>query len=623
MAVGYFSKALSDSKRRWSPTHIELFAMISALRFFRATIYGNLTRIFSDHKPLTFLLKHNKVHDNLARWIVELQSYNITIDYLRGSSNTVADCLSRIYHPSSRFDDNSPETDDIVEPPRCLSGLPWPQPEHPPLLQYSPIAIRPHDLLIEQQQDPFCKSLLGFLRHGVFKEDVPDDRKPSLIQIAANCLVKANGCLYYRKTAPSAPGLRHDLVVVPERLKEPLFLAFHDSPSAGGHFFWRKTLAKLSRRYFWPHMAEDVYALCRSCDVCQRKKAAARNREDLLLPVPVAIFDKVYVDLTSPMHTTEMGNRYIMAIIDHFSKYVVAVAIPDCSSTTVARALMNECILKYGVMSELISDNASYLRSETLIELGKLLRINRYFCTPYHHEGNGACERVFATFQLMLRSYISTAQMDWDQFVPACAFMYNTSAHGSTQNTPFFLMFGRDPSFNVDLIIRHHEERHLPSGFPTHIYIERLLPVLHCAWQCAYQVNMKQREKYKAQYDKTHLPPLEVSVGDRVYLKNFTPSAGLSAKLRMPWLGQFRVISVQHPHVVIVSISSPGSPPKKVHMNQVKKCHLLSGPVFTTPWLPEEEQAALVNCQAQDYFGVYAFMSHPQGRGKADTRPSL
>ncbi|PIO68004.1 integrase core domain protein [Teladorsagia circumcincta] len=246
-------------------------------------------------------------------------------------------------------------------------------------------------------------------------------------------------------------------------------------------------------------MAEDIYRLCRACDVCQRKKAAARNREDLLPMVPTAILDNVYINLTGPMHTTESGNRYIMAMVDHFSKYVIAVAIPDCSAVTVARALMDECILKYGVMTELISDNATYFRSETLLELGKLLRIHRYFCTPYHHEGNGASERVFASFQLMLRSYISATQTDWDQFVPACTFMYNTSTHSSTGNTTFFLMFGRDPTLDVDLIIRHHEERHVPSDSSTHTYIERLLPVLHSAWESAYRFNMGKRESYITQ----------------------------------------------------------------------------------------------------------------------------
>ena len=127
--VGFFSKTLSDSQRKWSPTHIELFAIISALRFFRPIIYGNLTHIYSDHKPLTFLLRHGKTHDNLARWTVELQSYNITIEYVKGSSNVVADFLSRTETPD-KFIDGSPETDDIIEFPFCLPTIPIPDKAH-------------------------------------------------------------------------------------------------------------------------------------------------------------------------------------------------------------------------------------------------------------------------------------------------------------------------------------------------------------------------------------------------------------------------------------------------------------------------------------------------------------
>ncbi|CAJ0589339.1 unnamed protein product [Cylicocyclus nassatus] len=53
-------------------------------------------------------------------------------------------------------------------------------------------------------------------------------------------------------------------------------------------------------------------------------------------------------------------------MIDHFSKYVIAVALPNCKTTTVAQAIMDHCIFKYGVMSQLISDNAPYFRGEVM-----------------------------------------------------------------------------------------------------------------------------------------------------------------------------------------------------------------------------------------------------------------
>ena len=109
-----------------------------------------------------------------------------------------------------------------------------------------------------------------------------------------------------------------------------------------------------------------------------------------------------------------------------------------------------------------------------------------------------------------------------------------------------------------------------------------------------------QRKKFKDQYDKSHLSPLSISVGDRVYLRDFVPKLGLSQKLVNPWCGQFRVIEIDRPHLTIVSISSPQSKPKRVHMNQVKRCYELSGPACTSPWEPETEQLALAADDATD-----------------------
>ncbi|CAJ0606948.1 unnamed protein product [Cylicocyclus nassatus] len=366
--------------------------MVSALRFFKATIYGHLTRIFSDHRPLTYLLKHNKTHDNLARWVVELQSYNITIEYLKGSSNVVADCLSRSVNPQTQFQDNTPESEDIVEFPMCLAvqgyRLRSLQPTNSSLV--TPIAIKPYDALLEQKRDPVCSPIMSFLETGQFPDNASETDKAQWLRLAEDCHLRANGCLYHLTKSPHRPDAIIEQLFLPEKLREPVFHAMHTSATAGGHFNWRKTLAKIARKYFWPHMSEQIFALSKACDSCQRKRAQAFNREKLLPVVTTTVFDKVYMDLTGPLHTSESGNKYVLALLDHFSKYVITAPLPDCSAVTVAHAIMTECILKFGVMTQLISDNASYFKGELISEIGRLLRIGRYFTTPYHHEGNGA-----------------------------------------------------------------------------------------------------------------------------------------------------------------------------------------------------------------------------------------
>uniref|UniRef100_A0A1I7W838 RNA-directed DNA polymerase n=1 Tax=Heterorhabditis bacteriophora TaxID=37862 RepID=A0A1I7W838_HETBA len=544
-AMGYFSKTLSESQQKWSATHIELFAMISSLRFFKSTIYGQHTKILSDHKPLTFLLKHKKT------WIIELQSYDVSIEYLKGSSNVIADCLSRAENKKVRFVDNTPESEDIIEFPVCLSQK--------PLLSFQPTviyannltAIKPYDILEEQKRDLHCSRLMAVIECGQFPDDFNTEQKKELLFEAEKCCIEKNGCLYRVRKTIERPGDRLEQLYVPTKLKEPIFLAFHSNSISGGHFNWQKTLSKISRKYFWPNMKQELFNLVRSCVPCQRKRNNPANREKLIPVITNTIFDKVYFDLTGPIHKTEEGNEYIVCMIDHFSKFIIATPIKNCTALEVSTVIVCDCILKYGVMTQLISDNASYNHSSLITEIGKLLQIHHHFTTPYHHEGNGACERVFETFHSMLRVYVSDNQAYWDSFLAAVTFAYNTTVHSNTNNTPFFIMFGRDP------------ETHFPDlSTDDSTYKECLIASLHNAWEAAALYSEAQRDKMKRQYDK--------------------------------------VIEIQHPHLTIVSISAPQSTPKIVHKNQVKKCFSITGSAFTQPSLTEEETKTLASIEALD-----------------------
>ncbi len=52
----------------------------------------------------------------------------------------------------------------------------------------------------------------------------------------------------------------------------------------------------------------------------------------------------------------------------------------------------------------------------------------------------------------MINSYIDEHQKDWDHNLDQFAFAYNTSTHVSTQYSPFFLMYGREPKIPFDFV---------------------------------------------------------------------------------------------------------------------------------------------------------------------------
>ncbi|RCN24863.1 hypothetical protein ANCCAN_29432, partial [Ancylostoma caninum] len=97
------------------------------------------------------------------------------------------------------------------------------------------------------------------------------------------------------------------------------------------------------------------------------------------------------------------------------------------------------------------------------------------------------------------------------------------------------------------------------------------------------------KDQMKLQYDKK-ARPAQISEGDRVFFRNYTNKVGLARKLCFPWIGQFRVLKIDHPHAIIASITSPQTKPRKVHLNQIKKVIDYTGPASTLPAIPVEEQ---------------------------------
>ena len=67
------------------------------------------------------------------------------------------------------------------------------------------------------------------------------------------------------------------------------YLYNHHCLHIGGHFGRDKTVEKISSRFYWPQMTNDVRVMVQRCDVCQRKNDAKFCKETAPLhPIPVS-----------------------------------------------------------------------------------------------------------------------------------------------------------------------------------------------------------------------------------------------------------------------------------------------------------------------------------------------
>ena len=69
----------------------------------------------------------------------------------------------------------------------------------------------------------------------------------------------------------------------------------------------------------------------------------------------------------------------------------------------------------------------------------------------FHPQTDGQMERFNATMEEYLRLYVHHHQDDWTNWLPLCEFAANNVTSETTQVSPFFATFGRDPRMNFDL----------------------------------------------------------------------------------------------------------------------------------------------------------------------------
>ncbi|KAK6027020.1 hypothetical protein OSTOST_06993 [Ostertagia ostertagi] len=325
----FASKSLSAAERNYHVTDQEALALVYSLKKFHYFIFGIHTIVRTDHAALTSLFKRVHVSPRVLRWALEIQRYDLTIEHVKGAANCVADALSR--GPVDLRDEN-PSIWVADERVVC--------------------AVQEHEWLQELREDPDFSSVISAVENRREEEvRLPKyNRKLSTLDFVIDGgqlkLISEDGSF---------------IPVVPEIRRQELFKEAHYG-ALGGHFHARKMYHQLNKVAFWPGMYRDLVRWCRECQVCFLANNKRRNVPPLKPIVSAKPFEIVGIDLLE-MGLTTRGNRYIVTIIDHFTKYLGAYPIPDKKAETVAEVLFSNWICGCGRWpATLLSDRGSEFR---------------------------------------------------------------------------------------------------------------------------------------------------------------------------------------------------------------------------------------------------------------------
>jgi hypothetical protein len=340
---------------------------------------------------------------------------------------------------------------------------------------------------------------------------------------------------------------------------------FHDSSTAR-HTGIDRTEARLSQNYYWPHIRKIVADYIRACPVCEKFKSIRENTTAELQPIiSYYALDLLVIDFIGPLPTTRKQNRFILSIVDHFSKYAIAMPTARQDSKTVIECLTQYCSI-FGRPKRILSDQGKCFVSHEFQEWCKYWNITKATSTSYHPQTQGICERYNQTIMGILKKYAYECPETWCETLPLAVFAYNSSIQDTIAITPFEVMFGRKAkSFG--------ETFNSPSQEPqVSAYVAGLRRTMKTIHEKIVPRQEEARQKMAERYNSKAAGDC-FKVGDQVRLYNIAVKVGDSRKFHPYYDGPFIITEQKGVNCKITPMDKTKLKEQWVHQNRLSRSY--------------------------------------------------
>lgn len=239
--IFYFSKSTTPTESKYHSFELETLAIIYALRRFRIYLYGIKFKIITDCESFKLTLNKEDINPRIARWALELQSYDYEVVHRAGSQMQHVDALSRV-------------TSIMV-------------------IEDNPLEF---NLSVCQNEDPIIKDLRINLEKS---EDKYYEMRNGLV---------------YRKN-------KNDLLFyVPTVMEDIIICKYHEEM---GHLGIEKTVFTIMHNYWFPNLKQKVEKYIRNCLKCLSFSPTTGRREGSLHSINKGNlpFDIIHIDHYGPV----------------------------------------------------------------------------------------------------------------------------------------------------------------------------------------------------------------------------------------------------------------------------------------------------------------------------------
>ena len=240
--------------------------------------------------------------------------------------------------------------------------------------------------------------------------------------------------------------------VVPATLRETILWSYHDD---SGHPEIERMYGTVRLRYQWRGMFADLQRHVQGCEKCTLRNTGQKKTKGKmgLFTTTSGQWDIVSVDVIKIKAPTTTDNQAVVMLIDKFSRWVEAKAVPGETGEEVAKFL-RQVMEHHGTPLQLLSDRGKAFLSQVVDLINKWGAVKRKRTVGFRPQCNGSAENVQGSFVDMLAKAVDIRTDDWDAYLDEIIGDYNDQVNVATGVSPFMALYGHEKRKPVDEIGR-------------------------------------------------------------------------------------------------------------------------------------------------------------------------
>ena len=283
--VAYASRELKGGEKKYHSSKLEFLALKWAVTDqFREYLRYRPFTVRTDNNPLAYIMTTPNLNATGHQWVAVMAGYDMTIEYLKGTDNKVADMMSQV----PKWLD--PETVTVLLNHAQNSDIPRAEADDPQLMEEhqrinEDVVLRAHQLVkqdkwfrnlmnrnwvLSQMNDPVLHYVVEWIRHPrantntldefMQTRGVPEVDRRYYAQRQKDFVLKDD--LLFLNITPSNSTEAISVFVVPARKQQAAIDGCHRS---AGHQGRDCTLSLMKERFWWPGMSRALVMAVSNC----------------------------------------------------------------------------------------------------------------------------------------------------------------------------------------------------------------------------------------------------------------------------------------------------------------------------------------------------------------------